>query len=57
MRPQGGGGYFTKFPVAGFNTGKKIGPNWIWGFEKMRGQKDLKLMKKTVNWIENEDEN
>ncbi len=27
------------------------------GFVKMRGQKDLKSMKKAVNWIENQGDN
>ncbi len=31
--------------------------NQIKGFVKMRGKKDLKSMKKGVNWIENKDEN
>ncbi len=34
-----------------------IGPNRIYGFVKMRGQKDLKSMKNGVNWIENWGEN
>ncbi len=32
---------------------KKNWANQILGFVKMRGQKDLKSMKKGVNWIEN----
>ncbi len=36
---------------------RKNGPNWIYGFVKMNGQKDLKSMKKGVNWIENQGEN
>ncbi len=31
--------------------------NMIDGFVKTRSQKDLKLMKKGVNWIENQGEN
>ncbi len=55
--PRGEGGYFSKFLVAVFSTRKKIGPSRIQGLAKMRGQKDLKSMKKGVNWIENQDEN
>ncbi len=52
-----GGGYFTKFSVAGFSMQQKIQPNRIYGFVKKRGQKDLKSMKKGGNWIENQGEN
>ncbi len=48
---RGGGG-------GGSSTRWKIGPNGIWGFVKMRGQKDLRTVKKRgVNKIENQGEN
>ncbi len=40
----GGEGYFTKFSVAGFSMQFFLGPNRIYGFVKMRCQKDLKSM-------------
>ncbi len=46
------GGDFIKFSVVGFSRQTQIGPNQIYGFVKMRGQKDLKSLKKGVNWIE-----
>ncbi len=52
----GGGGWeFTKYPGPCSAHTKK----WIQmdqGFVKMRGQKDLELMQKGVNWIENQGE-
>ncbi len=53
----GGGVYFTKLSVAEFSMPPKNGPNRINTFVKMSGQKDLKSMKKGVNWIENQGEN
>ncbi len=35
----------------------KNGPNWIYGFVKIWGQKDLRIMKKGVNRIDNQGEN
>ncbi len=35
----------------------KIGPNQMYSFVKMRGQKDLRSRKRGVNWIENQGEN
>ncbi len=54
----GGGRHFTKFLVGGSSLRWQNGPNWIWGFVKMRGQKDLRTVKqkKGVNKIENEGE-
>ncbi len=36
---------------------KKIGPNRILGFVNMKGQKDLRSMKKGINCVENHGEN
>ncbi len=40
-----GGEYFTKFSIHGSSHNIKNGPNWIYGFIKMMGQKDQKPMK------------
>ncbi len=54
---RGGGLYFTKISVAGFNTWKKLDTIEFNGFAKMSGQKDLKSTNKGVTWIENQGEN
>ncbi len=46
MLNQGGGGDFIKFSAPRFSTWTQIGLNRILGFVKMRGQKDLKSMKR-----------
>ncbi len=50
------GGHFTKFSVGGSSMRWKNGPNGIWGFVKVRGQKYLRTVKKGVNKIENQGE-
>ncbi len=52
-----GGGVLHQIVGSQVQHMNKIGPNQIQGFVKMRGQKDLKSMKKGVNWIENQGEN
>ncbi len=47
----GGVGHFINFLVGGVQNAVKNGLNWIEGFVKMWGQKDLITMTKGVNWF------
>ncbi len=51
------GSISPKFLWLGSACNKKNGPNQIQGCGKMRGQKDLRSMKKGVNWNVNHGEN
>ncbi len=53
---RGGGGTFPIFGKPGSAHNKRFDPR-IYGFVKMRSQKDLRSMKMGVNWIENQGEN
>ncbi len=48
-----GGGYFIKFSVPGYSTRRKKWTQSDLSFCKNEGSKNLKLMEKGVNWIEN----
>ncbi len=49
----GGVGNFIKFSVPGYSTHKKWTQSDL-SFCKHEGSKNVKLMEKGVNWIENE---
>ncbi len=53
---QGGGGYFTKFLVRDPAQDERMDAIRS-GIVKMRGQRDLRTMKKGINHIKNQGEN
>ncbi len=54
--PSGGGKYFTKFSELGSAHDNRLYPIRS-SFVKMRDKKDLRSMKKGVNWIKHQGEN